>query len=71
MHPRRKSMSESFMKVDEVVRELGVSKPYAYKLVQKLNDELKKKNLITISGRVSRRYFEERVYGSKKSRGGE
>ena len=31
----------SFMKVDEVARELGVSKSYAYKIVQKLNAELK------------------------------
>lgn len=27
----------SFMKVDEVAQELGVSKSYAYKIVQKLN----------------------------------
>lgn len=31
----------SFMKVDEVAQELGVSKSYAYKIVQKLNEELK------------------------------
>ena len=35
-------MSETtFMKVDEVAEELGVSKSYAYKIVQKLNAELK------------------------------
>ena len=28
----------SFMKVDEVAQELGVSKSYAYKIVQKLNE---------------------------------
>jgi predicted transcriptional regulator len=51
------------MRVDEVAEELGVSKPYAYKLVQKLNEELKRKNYITISGRVSKQYFQERIYG--------
>lgn len=56
-------MSNSFMKVDDVAAELGVSKPYAYKLIQKLNEELKQENYITISGRVSRQYFRERVYG--------
>ena len=30
----------SFMKVDEVAQELGVSKSYAYKIVQKLNEEI-------------------------------
>jgi predicted DNA-binding transcriptional regulator AlpA len=68
MRLRRNDVGDSFMRVDEVVRELGVSKPYAYKLVQRLNEELKKKNLITIPGRVSRRYFEERVYGHRNNK---
>lgn len=34
-------MSTTFMKVQDVADELGVSKSYAYKIVQKLNDELK------------------------------
>ena len=46
-----------FIKADEVSKELGVSKAYAYKLVQKLN------GYITISGRVSRKYFNEKFYG--------
>ena len=56
-------MSATFMRVDDVAKELGVSKPYAYKLIQKLNDELKQKNFITISGRISKQYFNERIYG--------
>ncbi len=56
-------MSNTFMRVDDVVKELSVSKPYAYKLIQKLNEELKRKNYITISGRVSKKYFQERIYG--------
>lgn len=31
----------SFMRVEEVAQELGVSKSYAYKIVQRLNAELK------------------------------
>jgi hypothetical protein len=58
------------MRVDDVVKALDVSKPYAYKLIQKLNEELKRKNYITISGRVSRRYFQERIYGLQTERGG-
>ncbi len=63
--------STSFMKVDEVAKELGVSKSYAYKIVQKLNAELKEKGFMTISGRVNKQYFMERTcYGAtKKERG--
>ena len=54
---------ELFIKAEEVARELGISKPYAYKLVREMNEELKQKGFITIPGRVSRRYFEEKFYG--------
>jgi len=64
-------MNKAFMKVNEVAEELGVSKPCAYKLVQKLNGELKQKNFITIAGRISRQYFQERVYGTKLKTGKE
>ena len=57
----------SFMRVDEVAQELGISKSYAYKIVQKLNAELKKKGFMTISGRINKQYFMERVcYGAAK-----
>ena len=56
-------MNKTFMRVNEVAEELDISKACAYKLVQKLNGELKLKNYITIAGRISRQYFRERVYG--------
>ena len=37
--------NNTFMKVEEVAEILGISKSYAYKIVQKLNDELKEKGL--------------------------
>ena len=37
--------NNTFMKVEEVAEILGISKSYAYKIVQKLNDELKEKRL--------------------------
>ena len=59
--------STSFMRVDEVAHELGISKSYAYKIVQKLNAELKEKGFMTISGRVNNQYFMERTcYGATK-----
>ena len=40
--------ANTFMSVDEVASELGISKSYAYKIVQRLNNELKEKGFITI-----------------------
>lgn len=54
-------MSTTFMKVQDVADELGISKSYAYKIVQQLNEELKAQGYITISGRVNKQYFLERV----------
>ena len=59
--------SASFMKVDEVAQELGISKSYAYKIVQKLNAELTGKGYMVISGRVNKQYVTERTcYGAGK-----
>lgn len=59
-------MENKFIRVDEVAKELEVSKPYAYKLIRQLNDELSAKGFLTISGRVNRQYFNERLYGAGK-----
>ena len=47
-------MENRFIRVDDVARELDVSKPYAYKLIRQLNEELKAKGFVTIAGRVNR-----------------
>lgn len=61
--------SNTFMKVDEVAETLGISKSYAYKIVQKLNTELKEKGYITISGRVNKQYsMEKTCYGTSGSK---
>ena len=54
-------MSNSFMRVDDVADELGVSKSYAYKVIQQLNTTLKEMGYMTVSGRVSKKYFMEKV----------
>lgn len=54
-------MSTAFMTVEDVAKEMGISKSYAYKIVQKLNDELKSKGFITISGRVNKNYILKRA----------
>ena len=54
--------SKLFMRADEVAKELGVSQAYAYKLIKKLNEELKAKGYLVISGGLNREYFAEKVY---------
>ena len=61
-------MESKFIRVDEVAKELDVSKPYAYKIIRQLNDELKAKGFITIAGRVNRQYFNERLYGAERNK---
>jgi len=57
-------MSEkTFIQADEVAQELGMSLQFAYKLIKKLNAELMERGYITIAGRVSRKYFMEKMYG--------
>ena len=60
-------MENKYIRVDEVAKELDVSKPYAYKLIRQLNEELKAKGFITIAGRVNRQYFNERLYGAERN----
>ena len=62
-------MKNRFICAEEVAQELSVSKPYAYKLIRQLNEELKERGFITISGRVNRQYFYERLYGAGNHQG--
>lgn len=62
-------MGNKFIRVEEVAEELQVSVPYAYKIIRKLNNELKDKGFMTISGRVNRDYFYERFFGKTEKEG--
>lgn len=55
-----------FMRVEEVSEEMGVSVPYAYKLIRKLNKELEQTGCITIAGRIDRKFFHEKFYCTKE-----
>ena len=63
-------MSTSFMRVEDVARELDVSNSYAYKVIKSLNKDLKDMGYATICGRVSKQYFLEKMcYGTKTMKG--
>ena len=46
---------------------MGVSISYAYKLIRKLNKELKATGCITIAGRIDRKFFHENFYSTKSN----
>ena len=54
--------NQIFMRVNEVAEELGISIPFAYRIIRQMNEELEEKGFITIAGRVSRKYYEEKFY---------
>lgn len=59
-------MDNNFMKAEDVAEVLGVSKSFAYKVVKKLNDELKQQGYVTIAGRINKQYFMEKLCYSRK-----
>ena len=54
-----------FISAKEVAQDLQVSDSYAYRLIRKLNEELERQGYVIVKGKISRKYFEERVYGMK------
>ena len=58
-------MQHSFLRVEDVAAILCISKSHAYKIVQKLNNEMRAKGYITIAGRVNKQFFLEKTcYGT-------
>ena len=49
----------------EIKEILKVSESTAYKIIRKLNKQLEDMGYITIRGRVSRKFFEEKFYDSR------
>lgn len=53
--------TKQFMTVQEVADELKVSKSYAYKIVKRLNEELKEQGYLTVAGRINTGYFKKKL----------
>ena len=60
-----------FITAAEMAEILGISKPYAYKIIKQMNEDLEANGFITISGKVSKKYFEEKFYGVETAQGKE
>lgn len=57
--------NQIFMRVNEVAEELGISIPFAYRIIRQMNEELAKTGCITIAGRIDRKLFHEKFYGTR------
>lgn len=62
-----KENEKRFFAAKDVAEYMGISVPTAYKVIRRLNDELKSQGYLIISGKINRSYFEKRVYGSKQN----
>lgn len=62
---RRQKVESQFIGAKEVAEILGVSERKSYGIIRELNKELKERGFITVQGKVSRVFFQERVYGIK------
>lgn len=49
------------MTASGVAEAMGVSKAYAYKVIQRLNKELQEQGYLTVSGKVNRKFFMKKV----------
>lgn len=55
--------NKRYLTASDVAEYMDISLPMAYKIIRRLNDELAAEGYIVVSGRVSRRYFEQKIYG--------
>ena len=51
-----------FYTADDIAQMLSISRPTAYRIIKRLNDELAGNGYIIICGRVPRKYFDEKFY---------
>lgn len=53
---------KQFYTVQDVMKILQVKESKAYKIIRQLNAELEKKGYLVVAGKVSKKYFMEKVY---------
>lgn len=54
-----------FMTAQEVAETLGMSKAYAYKLIQEMNKEMAKGGYVVLHGKINRSFFFKKIYGGE------
>lgn len=57
-----RSQEQKFYRAYQVAEMYGCSISHAYKIIRRLNAELKAKGLVVVAGRISKKYFNEKAY---------
>jgi ribosomal protein S25 len=55
--------NKRYLTASDVAAFMGVSVAMAYKIIRRLNEELAAMGYLVVSGRISRSYFEKKIYG--------
>lgn len=55
--------NSQFYNVLDVAQLLGISKSKSYQIIRDLSAQLKKDGYITVAGKISKNYFNEKIYG--------
>lgn len=51
-----------FYTAEDVMKILGIGRSKAYAIIRQLNEELESRGYIIVKGKVSKRYFDEKMY---------
>ena len=54
--------NEIFFTAEDVAQIMKISMQTAYRIIHLLNEELKSKGYVIVAGRVSQRFFSEKLY---------
>ena len=57
------------LRAKEVSEILQIGETKAYQIIRQLNEELARKGYLTVRGRISETYFQQRVFGAGHERG--
>ena len=66
MAARMKKGEELFVRVETVMTDLQISRPFDYRIIAGWNEELKDQGYTTICGRIPKAYYEKKIYGMTK-----
>lgn len=59
--------NKKFLNVSDVAGYMDISVPTAYKIIRRLNDELKSQGYITVAGKISKVYFNRKIFGAQSA----
>ena len=63
-----KRYGSAFLTAPEAAQLLHISTSHAYKVIHRLNQELKAQGFLTIAGRISRDYLLQRIVGKSQEK---